>query len=116
MCGWFKDDDGKFDDKANRTFGTRADWIKEGKTFQCMMPILLDIFMQEKYMLDNMDFTMTLQLNEPKFALQNFFKINVKKCTLHMRQINVSHSCRGGTCSRAAKDECHLPIQWPQNF
>ena len=52
-------------------------------------------------MLDNTDFMLTMQINDPKFALQTFtdvkkYKIDVKKCVLYTRQVNVSPSVVAG--------------------
>ena len=47
MCGWMKDNAMKFDDVKNDGFVYRAKWTAAGRTFQFMVPILLDVFMQD---------------------------------------------------------------------
>ena len=84
-----KDHAMKFDDVKNEGFLYRAKWTAAGRTFQFMVPILLYVFMQEKYMIDNTDFMLTMQLNDPKFALQTF--TDGKKYIIDVKNVSCTH-------------------------
>ena len=118
VCGWMQDKGGAYDDTArNDGYIARKAWTASSATKQFVVLILLDAWMQRRDLLDGMDFHLELQLNEPKFALQvkssdptaAAYKIDIQKCELWIRQVNVSPSVIKGHATGLEKHKAIYP-------
>lgn len=67
--GWAKDQAGNFNEVANTGFVTRKAWISESTLFEMEGPLLLDICMQGKLLLNQVNMRIKLTRSSPLFNL-----------------------------------------------
>ena len=67
--GWYKDTADKFDigTNANTGFTKRKAMVATSKTVELCGPLLLDFFLQNKYLIHNIDVSLKLVQNKPEF-------------------------------------------------
>lgn len=94
---FYKDTAGKMDLTdpmgENKGLKKRAEFTKTSKTVQMRGRLHLDMFQQNKLLLDHVDIMIRLIRSEPQFALMGeggAFKINIKSATLHLCKVKVS--------------------------
>ena len=135
VAGWQNDDAGKFDAayvapvpavvggagaaparpfEGNSGFHHRRNWTRNGASTSFAGPILLDLWMQRQYMIDDQDYYLTFKLNDSKFCLHandsaEKFKLNIKKMVLYLRQVNVSPSVMLGHAKGLEKHNIIVP-------
>lgn len=70
-CGWYKDTAGKMTDStaANEGFTKRKNLISTSTEVQLGGPLLIDFFIQNKYMLQNTDIGIKLIRSKPEFQM-----------------------------------------------
>ena len=70
--GWYKDEAGKFDDKANKGFVQRQQLVGNSKTIELVGPLYFDFFNQDRYLLSLTNMRIKLTPNRPEFFLSSF--------------------------------------------
>lgn len=67
--GWYKDTENQFDNgtTANSGFTKRKGLVLSSKTVELCGPLLLDFFLQNKYLLHNVDVSIKLMQSKPDF-------------------------------------------------
>lgn len=94
--GWAKDQSGHFNDAVNTGFVTRKSWIRESNVHTLEGPLLLDMFMQNKLLLNQVDLRLRLTRTAPKFNLISLgnptvnAKVNIDSVYLKMKQVQVA--------------------------
>jgi hypothetical protein len=85
--------------KENKGFGERLALIAESKLVQMMGKLHLDLFCQEKYLLNKVEMKIKLRRSRDVFALTGVidtFKIKIKDISLFVRKVQLSPNIRMG--------------------
>ena len=94
--GWAKDESGKMKDATNSGFVTRKAWISTSKTYEMEGPLLLDLFMQRKFLLPQVDMRIKLTRSHNTFNLislgDNAVKgsVDISKAYIKVKQVQVA--------------------------
>lgn len=67
--GWAKDQAGAMENAANTGYVTRKAWVKESTTYYMEGPLLLDMFMQGKLLINQVDLRLKLTRSSNAFQL-----------------------------------------------
>ncbi|MEL7309815.1 MAG: hypothetical protein AAGK05_19550, partial [Pseudomonadota bacterium] len=100
--GWNEDTPGKFDDDvANDGITFRRAETDNGKSWELMGPLFLDLTRQPRYLLPQTDMRLKLLPAKAKFALQSTgastdYDYEIEKCVLYVRRIRVNESVHAG--------------------
>ena len=94
--GWAKDTAGKMNDVTNTGFVTRKAWISTSQTYEMEGPLLLDLFMQHKYLLPQVDMRIKLTRSLNSFNLISLGdnpvqgSVDITKAYIKIKQIQVA--------------------------
>jgi hypothetical protein len=94
--------------KENKGFGERLALIAESKSVQMMGKLHLDLFGQEKYLLNQVEMKIKLRRSRDVFALTGVtgtFKNKIKDISLFVRKVQLSPNIRMGH----VKDQQQVP-------
>ena len=70
--GWCKDEEGKFDDKTNKSFVKRMALIDDSTSAEFFGPLFFDLFNQDRPLISSTDMRIKLQSSKPEFALNPY--------------------------------------------
>ena len=94
--GWFKDEAGKFNDKANTGFVARQKLTEGSKVCELYGPVYLDFFNQTRALISNTDMRLRFTIQKPEFLLNSFkptdCKIQITDMTLYVRRLTMNPS------------------------
>lgn len=97
--GWYKDTADKFENAAdNKGFITRKEMVATSKTVELCGPLLLDFFLQNKYLLHNVDVALKLVQSKPEFQtmlltttgtanMATSLKVMITSAVLYVRRV-----------------------------
>lgn len=98
--GWYKDTAGKFDNniEQNEGFTKRKALVAQSTTVELCGPLLLDFFLQNKYLLHNVDVALKLMQTKPEFQIMiktadavankaNAVKVVISSAILYVRRV-----------------------------
>lgn len=113
---FFKDTEGHMEDNNNLGFLNRAGFFTNSSEVEMMAPIHCDLFMQEKYLLNNIDMRVELTRCKDSFALMSTdnnkaYKIDVRAIKWYVRKIDISKSIALGIESLLLKQPARYPIR-----
>ena len=113
---WYKDRPGHQDKRTtdNKGFTSRKTLTAQSKSVQMMGKLHLDLFCQEKYLLNHVDLKIKLGRSRDVFALMgdsDNYKINIKDLTLFVRNVQLSPAVRMGHVEALEKTSCKYPIR-----
>ena len=98
--GWNEDTPGKFDDYDNNDgIKMRGDETKDGKTWEIMGPLFLDMTRQPRYLLPATNMFLKLLPAKPEFALiatADNYDYVIEKCELQVPRVAVMDSVISG--------------------
>jgi hypothetical protein len=98
---WYKDTPGQQDKRTtdNKGFTARKKLTALNKSLQMMGKLHLDLFCQDKYLLNHVDLKIKLRRSRDTFALvadATNYKIKIKEMALYVRKVQLSPAVRMG--------------------
>ena len=113
---WYKDTPGH---QVKRTtdskgFTSRKALTAQSKSVQMTGKLHLDLFCQEKYLLNHVDLKIKLRRSRDVFALMadtDNYKINIKDLALFVRNVQLSPAVRMGHVKALERTSCKYPIR-----
>nr|MCS5648563.1 hypothetical protein [Dehalococcoidia bacterium] len=113
---WYKDTPGHQNKRTtdNRGFTSRKALTAVSKSVQMMGKLHLDLFCQEKYLLNHVDLKIKLRRSRDVFALMadaHTYKIKIKDLALFVRNVQLSPAVRMGHVKALEKTSCKYPIR-----
>ena len=113
---WYKDTPGHQDKRTtdNKGFTSRKALAAQSKSVQMMGKLHLDLFCQEKYLLNHVNLKIKLRRSRDVFALMadaNTYKIKIKDLALFVRNVQLSPAVRMGHVKALEKTSCKYPIR-----
>ena len=113
---WYKDTPGHQNaiTADNKGFTARKTLTEDSKKVQMMGKLHLDLFCQEKYLLNHVDLKIKLRRSRDVFALMgdaDNYKIKIKDLALFVRKVQLSPSVRMGHVKALEKTSCKYPIR-----
>ena len=112
---WYKDTPGHQDKTtANKGFTSRKALTAQSKSVQMMGKLHLDLFSQEKYLLNYVNLKIKLRRSRDVFALMadaDTYKIKNKDLALFVRKVQLSPAIRMGHVKALEKTSCKYPIR-----
>ncbi|SHE22534.1 hypothetical protein BBROOKSOX_586 [Bathymodiolus brooksi thiotrophic gill symbiont] len=113
---WYKDTPGHQDKRTtdNKGFTSRKALTAQSKSVQMMGKLHLDLFCQEKYLLNHVDLKIKLRRSRDVFALMadaDNYKIIIKDLALFVRNVQLSPAVRMGHVKALEKTSCKYPIR-----
>ena len=113
---WYKDTPGHQDKRTtdNKGFTSRKALTAQSKSVQMMGKLHLDLFCQEKYLLNHVDLKIKLRRSRDVFALMadaDNYKIIIKDLALFVRNVQLSPAVRMGHVKALEKTSCKYPNQ-----
>jgi hypothetical protein len=111
---WYKDTPGHQDKRTtdNKGFTSRKALTAQSKSVQMMGKLHLDLFCQEKYLLNHV--ALKINLRRDVFALMadaDNYKIKIKDLALFVRNVQLSPAVRMGHVKALEKTSCKYPIR-----
>ena len=102
--GWYKDEAGKFDDKANTGFVKRQNLIGNSNSVELVGPLYFDFFNQDRHLINNTSLRIRLTPNKPEFALNAYpvaagakkFKVLFENVILYANRLEMNPSVING--------------------
>ena len=113
---WYKDTP-RHQDKwttDNKGFTSRKALTAQRKSVQMMGKLHLDLFCQEKYLLNHVNLKMKLRRSRDVFALMadvDTYRIKIKDLALFVRNVQLSPAVRMGHVKALEKTSCKYPIR-----
>ena len=113
---WYKDTPGQQEKRTNdnKGFVSRKALIAESKPVQMMGKLHLDLFCQEKYLLNQVELKIKLRRSRDVFALMgdaDGYKIKIRDLSLFVRKVQLSPAIRMGHVKALEKTSCKYPIR-----
>ncbi len=113
---WYKDTAGQMDKRvgANVGFTKRKDLTKTSQKIQMMGRLHLDLFCQDKYLINHVDLKLKLRRSRDQFALcgdADDYKIKINDIGLYVRKIQLSPTVRLAHAKALEKTSCKYPIR-----
>jgi hypothetical protein len=113
---WYKDTPGHQDERtaANKGFTSRKALAAQSKSVQMIGKLHLDLFCQEKYLLNHVNLNIKLRRSLDVFALMtdaDNYKIKIKDLALFVRNVQLSPAVRMGHVKALEKTRCKYPIR-----
>jgi hypothetical protein len=113
---WYKDTPGHQDKRTtdNKGFTSRKALTAQSKSVQMTGILHLDLFCQEKYLLNHVDLKIKLRRSRDVFALMadaDNYKIKIKDLALFVRNVQLSPAVRMGHVKAFEKTSCKYPIR-----
>ena len=115
--GWAKDQAGKMENVQNTGYVTRKAWIKKSAVYEMEGPLLLDMCMQGKLLLNQVDVRIKLLRTNNTFHLFSsgdnavVGTVDIKKAVLKVKQVQVSADRMRQIESGLALQNAIYPIQ-----
>ena len=100
--GWYKDEEGKFDDKTNKGFIKRMALIDNSTSAEFFGPLFFHLFNQDRPLISSTDMRIKLQPNKPEFALSEYpaaatdHKIHFESVMLYVDRLEMNPSVING--------------------
>ena len=113
---WNKDTPGQQDKRTteNKGFTARKKLTAVSKSVQMMGKLHLDLFCQDKYLLNHVDLKIKLRRSRDAFALvadAANYKIKIKEMSLYVRKVQLSPAVRMGHVKALEKTICKYPVR-----
>lgn len=113
---WYKDTAGKMDlrNDTNKGFTARKNLTKTSQTVQMMGKLHLDLFCQDRYLVNHVDLKVKLRRSADQFALcgdEDDYKIKIKDIGLYVRKVKVNAPIRLAHAKALEKISCKYPIR-----
>jgi hypothetical protein len=113
---WYKDTPGHQDKTTadNKGFTSRKALTAQSKSVQMMGKLHLDLFCQEKYLLNHVNLKIKLRRSRDVFALMadaDNYKIKINDLALFVRNVQLSTVVRMGHVKALEKTSCKYPIR-----
>jgi hypothetical protein len=113
---WYKDTPGHQYKRTtdNKGFTSRKALTAQSKSVQMMGKLHLDLFCQEKYLLNHVNLKIKLRRSRDVFALMadaDTYKIKIKDLTLFVRNVQLSPGVRMGHVKALEMTSCKYPIR-----
>ena len=113
---WYKDTPGQQDKRTtdNKGFTSRKKLTALSKSVQMMGKLHLDLFCQDKYLLNHVDLKIKLRRSRDAFALvadAANYKIKIKEMALYVRKVQLSPAVRMGHVKALEKTSCKYPVR-----
>ena len=113
---WYKDTPGHQDKRTtdNKGFTSRKALTVQSKYVQMTGILHLDLFYQEKYLLNHVDLKIKLRRSRDVFALMvdaDNYKIKIKDLALFVSNVQLSPAVRMGHVKVFEKTSCKYPIR-----
>ena len=113
---WYKDTPGQQDKRTtdNKGFTSRKELTALSKSVQMMGKLHLDLFCQDKYLLNHVDLKIKLRRSRDAFALVADvvnYKIKIKEMALYVRKVQLSPAVRMGHLKALEKTSCKYPVR-----
>jgi hypothetical protein len=93
---YFKESGSKVDTKESGSFKTRAEYFKDDAIVETVAPLHIDLFLQDRYLINFIDLKLELHRNSDSFVLQCFedvsLHLEVLKMKLFMRKVEILDS------------------------
>lgn len=121
--GWYKDTEGYMDAaQHNAGFGARQALFAESRQVEMCGPLLLDFFLQNKYLMHNVDFHIKLNRSKPAFQTMiktaagvnnraTDVKMNIHKAVLHVRRVKALPSLMAEIEDKLTFSNAVYPVQ-----
>ena len=100
--GWYKDQAGKFDDKANTGFVKRQTLVGNSQTVELYGPVFFDFFNQDRHLINQAELRIKFTPNKPEFILHSYatkapkFKIVFDQVVLYLERLKMNSSVING--------------------
>ena len=113
---WYKDTPGQPDKRTtdNKVFTSRKELTALSKSVQMMGKLHLDLFCQDKYLLNHVDLKIKLTRSRDAFVLvadaANYI-IKIKKMALYVRKVQLSPAVRMGHVKALKNTSCKYPVR-----
>ena len=90
--GYYKD---SFADQNNPGHGKRGQIVSGSRPFELLGPLHVDLFFQQKYLINKVPINLKIVLNEPEFFLfspnpPNNFKLKIEEASIWLRHVAIS--------------------------
>ena len=113
--GWNEDTPGKFDDDANEGIKFRRKETDNGKIWEIMGPLFLDMTRQSRYLLPSTDIHLKFIPANSSFALQTTtatttYDFSIERCVLYARRIQVMDAVISGHNKGLEKYNAKYPM------
>ena len=113
---WYKDTPGHQYKRTtdNKGFTSRKALTAQSKSVQMMGKLHLDLFCQEKYLLNHVNLKIKLRRSRDMFALMadaDTYKIKIKDLALFVRNVQLSPAARMGHVKALEMTSCKYPIR-----
>jgi hypothetical protein len=113
---WYKDTPGHQHKRTtdHKRFTSRKALAAQSKSVQMMGKLHLDLFCQEKYLLNHVNLKIKLRRSRDVFALMadaDNYKIIIKDLALFVRNVQLSPAVRMGHVKAFEKTSCKYPIR-----
>ncbi len=113
--GWYKDEAGKFEDATNSGFASRAELMKDGKSFELMGPLFLNFFRQSQYLISQTEMRVKLLPSKPEFALNVYgaykdYKIVFEELILYVPRYTLNPSVINGHATGLKRQNALYPM------
>ena len=106
---WYKDTPGQQDKRTteNKGFTSRKELKALSKSVQMMGKLHLDLFCQDKYLLNHVD--LKIKLRRSRDAAN--YKIKITEMALYVRKVQLSPAVRMGHVKALEKTSCKYPVR-----
>lgn len=117
LCGYYKDQPTKLDDKENTGFAARAKWIENKKEFEMMGPLHLDLMNQTRYILPQVSVSLRMTRNKSNFSIISYdagltsVQIEILEAILYVRRVKALSSVVDGHESGLLQNNALYPLQ-----
>ena len=113
--GWYRDQAGKFDDKANSGHTIRQKWGVGSRSHELYGPLYLDFLRQSRYLISQVDMRIKLVPHKPEFTLMCFeatpaYKVKIEKAILYVRRVRMNPSVINGHLQGMLKHNAIYPV------
>lgn len=113
---FYKDTTQKFDEfsQSNSGWNKRATLCKDGKKFECFGRLHADIFLQDRYLLNNVPITIKMSRSSPQFCLHaaaGDYSIKIHEAQLHLRQVTLNPDVLLGHALAMERTNAKYPIR-----
>ena len=111
---WYKDTPGQQDKRTTDNKGFKEKLTALSKSVQMMGKLHLDLFCQDKYLLNHVDLKNKMRRSRDAFALEAEaanYKIKIKEMALYVRKVQLSPTVRMGHVNALEKISCKYPVR-----
>ena len=113
---WYRDTPGQHDKRTtdNKGFTARKTFTALRQSVHMMGKLHLDLFCQDKYLLNHVNLKIKLRRRRDAFALvadAANYKIKIKKMALYVRKVQLSPAVRMGHVKALEKTSCKYPLR-----